>query len=138
MLRCAAMSVNNAPTLCLKHAVAVARTPDVEVWTYCTCGAFLGRYWAGPPPTGIGITMSETMLGRFHRATTRGMAQRSERISIRGPRTQPGLYPEEYDGRTYIRKRCPCRPVHNKRGFDSIGDLPITVRDDGGVVLVWD
>ena len=135
------MSVN---AMRLKYAVAVVGT-DIEVLAYCDCGRFLGHYWAGPPvsagpPISVepGLTLSEKALGRIVRAPTREEIGRSEGYSVRGPRTQPGLYPETYGERTYIRKRCPCRPVHKKRGFASIGELPVTVRSANVVTLVWD
>jgi hypothetical protein len=115
-------------TLCLRDFVAIFR--DIEVSVYCsTCGRTLGRYWAGRPISGEpGVTLCEKQLGAYGRAPTR--EQSSRQGGMRGPRTQPGLYPESYDGRNYIRKRCPCRPVHNKLGFATIGNLPVTLRGE--------
>jgi hypothetical protein len=123
-VRCASMTVK---TLCLRDFVAIF--VDIEVRVYCSaCGRSLGHYWAGPVSDQSGVTLCEKQLGGFGRAATREKSSRRE--GLRGPRTQPGLYPESYGDRTYLRKRCPCRPVHNKLGLGAIGDLPVTVRQE--------
>jgi hypothetical protein len=109
---------------------------DVDVLVVCErCGGSLGRYWAGARfPEGGTLTLAEKRLGTFDRTANPWPGSRAQRI--RGPRTQAGLYPETFGDRQYLRKRCPCR-ANEKRPMDALGELPITVRDDGVVVLVF-
>lgn len=129
MLRCAAM-ISQALSL-----GQLAGISDVEVQAFCSdCGQPLGSYFAGKPfPTGEGITLAEKESGPFSRTATPAAVQRP---LVRGPRTQPGLYLESYGDQQYIRKRCTC-PANEKRRVAQLGELPITIRADGVVVLLF-
>ena len=66
---------------------------------------------------------------------------RSRALGVRGPRTQPGLYRETHGERVYLRKRCTCpagaRGRGSKRLVQDIGDLPVTIRTDGTLQLLF-
>jgi hypothetical protein len=83
-------------------------------------------------PTGGSPVLTE--IGPGGRAATAGAVQRP---FVRGPRTQPGLYPEEFCGRSYVRKKCTddCR-ANEKRRMEDLVDLPITIRE-GVIRLVF-
>jgi hypothetical protein len=105
------------------------------IHAYCSrCGQPLGRYYYAPPipPTTGPSFLSEA--GAVVRAVTPTSATLSE--WVRGPRTQPGLYREDFAGRGYIRKRCVCG-ANDKRAFDKLADMPVTTREDGTLALVF-
>jgi hypothetical protein len=132
-------AVVDKQALSLADCVRMAGGKDVDVYAFCSrCSASLGHYWAGwqYPRRDRRDVIVLAEAGSVGRAGRPGMIDRA--MGLAGPRTQPGLYDEEFDGRRYKRKRCSSDcPTNEKRRLEDLGSMPVTPRSGGGFTLVF-
>jgi hypothetical protein len=122
-------------TLCLGALKAI---PIVDVQAFCTdCRQPLGEYFWAERIAKDGVwTLSEKEAGARIADLAELGGARVQRPLFKGPRTQPGLYLETFGGRVYLRKRCVCK-ANQKRTFGAISEMPVELRNDGTVVLMF-
>ncbi len=119
----------------------LARGQELIVEASCErCGGPLGRYSAGlrVPERDFVILSEPGAISRTADFASVGggdLRARARGLGFRGPRTQPGLYLEEFGGRIYMRKRCTCG-ANGKRRLSDLGELPLTIRGDGAMPQV--
>lgn len=129
MLRCATVG---------SQALNIRDVLDREIEARCErCGGPLGRYSPIEDQSRRGgIILAEVWRDQLLVVDRWSRTDATVNRVVPGPRTQPGLYRESFNGRPYLRKRCICGANEKRRGEDVAG-LAVMVRDDDTVVLVF-